>query len=80
MERTELSNQERIKALGEKENYKYQGILEADNIKQTEMKENLRKEYLRSTRKLLETKQYSRNLVKGINAWAIFLVRYLDSS
>ena len=56
MERTELSNQERIKALGEKENYKYQGILEADNIKQTEMKENLRKEYLRSTRKLLKTK------------------------
>ena len=30
--------QERIGKLGEKESYKYLGILEADTIKQTEMK------------------------------------------
>ena len=34
-----MSNQERIKMLGEKENYKYLEILEADDIKQFWMKE-----------------------------------------
>ena len=52
------------------------GILEADTIKQAEMKEKIQKEYLRRTRKLLETKLNSRNLIKGINTWAIPLVRY----
>ena len=41
------------------------------------MKEkNKKKVYFRRTRKLLETKQHSRNLFKGINIWAILLVRY----
>ena len=35
-----------------------------------------RKEYLRRTRKLLETKISRRNLTKGINTWAVTLVRY----
>ena len=52
-EGTELPNQERIRTLGEKENYKYLGIVETDTIKLTEMKENIRKEYLRRTRKFL---------------------------
>ena len=52
------------------------GILEADTIKQTEMKEKVKKEYLRRTRKLLETKLYSRNLIKGINTWAVPIIRY----
>ena len=34
------------------------------------------KEYLRWTRKLLEIKLYSRNLVKGINTWAVLFIRY----
>ena len=62
--------------LREKETYKYLGILEADTIKQKEMKGKIKKEYLRRTRKLLETKLYSRNLVKGINTWPVPLVRY----
>ena len=33
----ELPNQERIRTFGEKENYKYLGILEADTIKQVEI-------------------------------------------
>ena len=40
-------------------------ILEADTIKQAEMK------YLRRTRKQLETKVHRRNLIKGINTWAV---------
>ena len=44
--------------------------MEADTIKQVEMKEKIKKGYLRWTRKLLETKLCSRNLIKGINTWA----------
>ena len=52
------------------------GILEADTIKQVEMKEKFKKEYLRRTRKLQETKLSIRNLLKGIKTWAVLLVRY----
>ena len=51
----EQPNQESIRTFEEKENYKYPGILEAEFIKQIEMKEKVRKGYPR-TRKLLETK------------------------
>ena len=72
----ELPTQDRIRTLEEKETYKYLGILEADAIKEVQMKDTIRTEYLRRTRKLLETKLSSRNLVKGINNWAVPLVRY----
>ena len=75
-DRMELPNQDKIRTLGQEETYKYLGILEADTTKQVEMKDTIRKEYLRRTRKLLETKLSSRNLIKGINTWAVFLVRY----
>ena len=71
-----LPIQDKIRTLAENETYKYLGILEADTIKQVEMKNKIQKEYLRRTRKLLETKLSSRNLIKGINTWAVFLVRY----
>ena len=35
----ELPYQDRIRTLGEKETYKYLGIVEADNIKQVEVRE-----------------------------------------
>ena len=72
----ELPNQDKIRTHRENETYKYLGILEADTIKQVQMKEKIRKEYLR--RKLLETKLSSRNLIKGINTWAVPLVRYSE--
>ena len=49
-EGVELPNQEKARMLGEKETYKYSGILEANTIKQGEMKERIKKS------KLLETK------------------------
>ena len=73
---TEEWNYDKIRTLEENETYKYLGILEADTIKQVEMKDKIRKEYLRRTRNLLETKLSSRNLIKGINTWAVALVRY----
>ena len=66
IDRMELPNQDKIRTLRKKEIHKYLGILEADTIKQAEMKEKIQKEYLRRTRKLLETKLSSRNLIKGI--------------
>ena len=72
----EQRNQNKIKTFAEKETYKYLGTLEADTIKQVELKEKIQKEYLRRTRKLLETKLSCRNLIKGINTWAVPLVRY----
>ena len=63
----ELPNQDKIRTLAENETYKYFGILEADTINQEEMKEEIKKEYLRRTIKLLEIKLCSRNLIKGIN-------------
>ena len=39
----ELPNQDKIRSLGEKETYKYLGILEADTIKEVEMKGKIKK-------------------------------------
>ena len=39
----EQPNQDKIRTLGQKETYKYLGILEADTIKQVEMKEKILK-------------------------------------
>ena len=42
----ELPNHDKIKTLGENKTYKYLGILEADTIKQVEIKDKIQKEYL----------------------------------
>ena len=78
MDGMELPNREKNRTLREKETYKYVGILEADTFKQVDMKEKIKKEYLRRTKKLLGTNLYSRNLIKEINSWAILLVRFLE--
>ena len=54
-ERGKLSNQEGIRTLGEKENYKYLGILKADTIKLAKMEEKKKK------RVPQENKKASRN-------------------
>ena len=72
----ELPNHDKIRTLGEEETYKYLGILEADTIKQVETKDKILKEYLKRTRKVLEPKFSNRNLIKGINTWAVPLIRY----
>ena len=75
----ELPNHDRMRTLEENETYKYLGVLEAVTIKQVQMKDKIRKEYLRRTRKLLQTKLSNRNFIKGINTWAVPLVRYSGS-
>ena len=66
-------NHGQIWTLGENETYKYLGILEADTIKHVEMKDKIRKEYLRRIRKLHAAKLSDRNLIKGMN---VTFVRY----
>ena len=75
----ELPNQDKIRTLAENETCKYFGILEADTIKQAEMKKKIQKEYLRRTLRLLETKLSSQNLIRGINTWTVSFVRYSGS-
>ena len=68
----ELPNQENIWTLGEKETYKYLGILEADTIKQAEMKEEKKfKKSISENEKTARNQTYSRNLIKGINTRAV---------
>ena len=74
----ELPNHDRIRTFEENETYKYLGILEVDNIKQVQIKDTIRKEYLRGMRKLLETKlsstsdtrdPFSSGPEKNLNKW-----------
>ena len=41
-----------------------------------EMKAKVEKEYLRRVKLLARSKLYAGNLIRGINAWAIGVVRY----
>ena len=72
----DLPNQEKIRMLREEEMYKYLGILEADTIKRVDMKERIKKEYLKGTKKLLKIKLNFRNLINGINIWDVSCIRY----
>ena len=78
IEEIKLPNQEKIRTLGEKEIYKYLGILEANTIKPAERKKKLEKNTSGKWKKLLKTKQYSRNFMKGINTWAFPFVIYSE--
>ena len=40
------------------------------------MKEKMKGEYLRRVLKVLETKLNNGNIIKGINTWAVSLLRY----
>ena len=73
----ELPDGKNIKPLQEGESYKYLGILEADKFLEEKMKLNVWKEYIRRTRKVLKSKLNGGNLVRGVNTWAVSLLRYL---
>ena len=65
-----------INSLQEGESYKYLGILEAEKNLVEKMKLNVLKEYIRRLRKVLKSKLNGGNLVRGVNAWAVSLLRY----
>ena len=72
----ELPDGKVIKSLQEGESYKYLGILEADKFLEEKMKLNVSKEYIRRLRNVLKSKLNDGNLVRGVNTWAVSLLRY----
>ena len=72
----ELPDGKVIKSLREGESYKYLGILEADKVSEEKMKLNVSKEYIKSLRKVLMSKLNGGDLVRGVNTWAVSLLRY----
>ena len=65
-----------MSALEEDGEYKYLGILEADDFKHEKMREIVKKEYFNRLTKLLKSGLNSRNLFSAINTWAVALFRY----
>ena len=65
-----------MKSLEEGESYKYLRILETDKVLEKKMKLNVSKEYIRRLRKVLKSKLNGGNLVRGVNTWAVSLLRY----
>ena len=65
-----------IKSLQGGESYKYLGVLEADKLLKEKMKLNVSKEYIRRLRKVLKSKLNGGDLVRGVNTWAVSLLRY----
>ena len=72
----ELPDGKVIKSLQEGESCKYLRILEADKFLEEKMESNVSKEYIRRLRKVLKSKLNGRNLVRGVNTWAVPLIRY----
>ena len=72
----ELPNGDTIKGLEENDGYKYLGILESDMIKNSEMKEKIKKEYFRRVKLILKSKLNAGNVVMAVNSRAVSLVGY----
>ena len=71
----ELPDGQMMKEIDE-DGYKYLGVLEGADVMVKEMKEKVRKEYLRRVKLVAKSRLYGRNLISAINAWAIGVVRY----
>ena len=72
----ELSDDKIIKSLQKDESYKYLANLEGDKFLEEKMKLNVSKEYIRRLRKVLKPKLNGANLVRGVNTWAVSVLRY----
>ena len=72
----ELPDGKVIKSLQEGESYLYLRIFEADKFLEEKMKLNVSKEYIRRLKNVLKSKLNGGNLVRGVNTWAVSLIRY----
>ena len=70
-----LPDDTNIRSLKEGEGYKYLGVLKADEMLHRQMKEKIKKEYLRRVRKVAQSKLNGGKL-RGIITWAVSLIRY----
>ena len=72
----ELQDGKVVNSLQEGESYKYLGILEPDRFVEEKMKLIVSKEYIRRLKKVLKSELNDGNLVRGVNTWAVSLLRY----
>ena len=72
----ELSCGTKIHGLGTDDSYKYLGMLEADTIKQQQMKKKTKQEYFKRVRQVLKSDLNAGNSVQSINVWAVSAFRY----
>ena len=72
----ELSSGEVIPELESDKGYKYLGVLEANEIMHTELKEKIQTEHYNRVRQLISSKLNSENTIRAINSRAVSLVRY----
>ena len=75
-EEIKLPNDQEMKEINVDNRYKYLGILEADGIRDKEMKEKIRKEYARCVRQVLKSKLNGVNTFSAKNSRAVAVVRY----
>ena len=71
----ELPGGKVIKSLQDGESYKYLRILETDKFLEEKMKLIVSKEYTGTLRKVLKSKLNGGNLVRGVDTWAVSLLR-----
>ena len=73
-----LPGDKKIRSLKSEDNerHKYLGVLEADDIKHGEMKEEIQKEYFRRLKTILKSKLNGGYTIKAINTRAVSIVRY----
>ena len=60
----------------EEDGYKYLGILEYDRVKEQEMKDKFRNEYVRKAKLILKSKLNGRNKTMSLNTWEFSILRY----
>ena len=60
----------------EESGYKYQGILESDQIKMKEIKKKFTNEYKKRIKLLLESNLDGENVIKAVNTWVKAVLRY----
>ena len=65
-----------VKGLNLNEIFKYLSIIQADDIKHTQVKKKTLSEYNRRMRKILKSKLNGGNIIKAINSWAEPVVKY----
>ena len=71
-----MPNGDVMDAIEEGACYKYLGILEADGIKNHEMKSQISKTYFRRVRNILKSKLNGGNIISSINSRAVSVIRY----
>ena len=83
-EKRKKTNSGRSKTAKSRKNQKFQrkrrlqvlGNIGSGHHQTSEDEKKKQKQYLSRSRKLLETKLYRLNLIKGMNTWAVSFVRY----